>query len=192
MANHDLTYFQSIPWCASLLNDPRHVIISTNSREPKESTEDALFGETLKTDRTISACLSLYKKPATPNTRIEEVMTLLSLESGVNGYPHVCHGGIVATMLDEVMGILLAVNKDLEEDVARTTGGSAERMATVTAQLVVKYLKAIATPQNVCVKVWFSEIKGRKLWMQGTIEDETGTVLAGGEALFVQIRRERL
>ncbi len=58
------------------------------------------------------------------------------------------------------MRILPAVNNNREEDVARTTERSAERMATVTAELVVKYLTAVATPQNVCVEVWFSEIKG--------------------------------
>lgn len=31
----------------------------------------------------------------------------------LNGYPHLCHGGIVATIMDEVMGTLLAVNKSL-------------------------------------------------------------------------------
>jgi hypothetical protein len=102
MAVYDLTFFQSVPWCASLINDPKYVTIPTNSRVSKESTEDALFGDILKSDKTISACLSLYKKPATSTASIEEVTTLLSLETGLNGYPKICHGGIVATILDEL------------------------------------------------------------------------------------------
>lgn len=196
MADNDLTFFQSIPWCASILDDSRRVIIPTNSRFPKESTEDAFFGDTLNTDRTVSACVSLYKTPVSPNAQIEEVTTLLSLGPGVNGYPHVCHGGMIATILDEVMGILLSVNKDREENSTRTTTGRSpspsERMATVTAELLVKYLKPVATPQTVCVKVWVSKYEGRKLWVQGTIEDEKCTVLARGEGLFVKTGREKL
>ncbi|KFZ17187.1 hypothetical protein V502_04694 [Pseudogymnoascus sp. VKM F-4520 (FW-2644)] len=189
MADDDLTFFQSIPWCASLINDPGFVTIPTISRVSKESTEDALFGDILKTDKTISACLSLYKKPATSTASIEEVTTLLSLESGLNGYARICHGGIVATILDEVMGILLSVNKDREAEVARATGGQVEQMAEVTAELTVKYLKPVETPRNVRVKVWISRREGRKFWMQGTIEDKSSTVLARGEAIFVRTRR---
>jgi acyl-coenzyme A thioesterase PaaI-like protein len=192
MGDDDLTFFQSSPWCASLINDPSYVTIPTSSRESKESTEDALFGDILKTDKTISACLSLYKKPAASTASIEEVTTLLSLESGLNGYRHVCHGGIVATILDEVMGILLSVNKDREAEIARATGKSVEEMAEVTAELTVKYLKPVSTPQTVRVKVSFSRTEGRKFWMEGTIEDKSGTVLARGEALFIRIRKSVL
>lgn len=196
MADNDLTFFRSIPWCASILDDSQRAIIPTNSRFPKDSTEDSFFGDTLNSDRTVSACVSLYKTPLSPNAQIEEVITLLSLGAGVNGYPHVCHGGMIATILDEVMGILLSVNKDREEDSARTILGRSpsarQRMATVTAELLVKYLMPVATPQTVCVRVWFSKCEGRKLWVQGTIEDDRSTVLARGEGLFVKTERGKL
>ena len=35
------------------------------------------------------------------------VMTLLDLGNGMNGHPNVCHGGFVATMLDEILGVLV-------------------------------------------------------------------------------------
>lgn len=192
MADYDLTLFQSIPWCASIINDPGYVTTPTNSRISKESTEDALFGDILKTDKTISACLSLYKKPADSTASIEEVTTFLALEPGLNGYLHICHGGIVATILDEVMGVLLSVNKDRETEVARSTGKPVERMAKVTAELTVKYLKPVATPQNVRVKAWFSKTEGRKFWIQGTVEDETSAILARGEAIFIRMRKGML
>lgn len=199
MADTDLAFFRSIPWCAAILDDSQRVIIPTSSRFPKENTEDAFFGETLKTDRTISACVSLYKAPSNPDAQIQEVTTLLSLGPGVNGYPHVAHGGMIATILDEVMGILLSAKKDQEEHLTRsgrtTVAGSSpsgERMATVTAELVVKYLKTLATPQTVCVKAWVAKSEGRKLWLEAVIEDQKSTVLATGKALFVTIRKEKL
>lgn len=103
---------------------------------------------------------------------------------------------MIAMILDEVMGILLSVNKDREEDYARTTTGRSpspsERLTTVTAELLVKYQKPVTTPQTMCVRVWFSKCEGRKLWVQGTIEDEKCTVLARGEGLFIKTGREKL
>lgn len=189
MTGHDLTFFQSIPWCASLIKDPAYVAIPTSSRVSKKNTEDALFGDILKTNKTISACLSLYKKPAASTAPIEEVTTLLSLEPGLNGYANTCHGGIIATILDEFMGLLIAVNKDREAKAARVTRKPVEKIEELTAELTVKYLKPVTTPQTVRVKVWFSRAEGRKFWMQGTIEDKSGGVLARGEAFFVRIRK---
>ncbi|OBT69811.1 hypothetical protein VE03_00968 [Pseudogymnoascus sp. 23342-1-I1] len=189
MAGDDLAFFQSIPWCASVINDPNYVTFPTTSRVPKENTEDALFGDTINTDKTISACLSLYKKPATSTALIEEATTLLSLEPGLNGYRHICHGGIVASILDEFMGLLIAVNKDRQAEVAKATGKPVETMAELTAELTVKYLKPVSTPQTVRVKVWFSRAEGRKFWMEGTIEDKSSTVLARCEALFIRVRK---
>lgn len=187
MADDDLAFFQSIPWCASIINDPNYVTFPTTSRVSKENTEDALLGDILNTNNTISACLSRYKKPATPTASIEEATTLLSLEPGLNGYRHICHGGIVATILDEAMGILISLNKEREAEVARASGKPVETMAELTAELTTKYLKPVSTPQTVRVKVWFSRVEGRKFWMQGTIEDKSGMALARGEALFIRV-----
>ena len=84
------------------------------------------------------------------------------------------------------------MNKDREAEIVRATGKSVEEMAEVTAELTVKYLKPVSTPQTVRVKVWFSRTEGRKFWMEGTIEDKSSTVLARGEALFVRIRKSVL
>ncbi|WEW60264.1 hypothetical protein PRK78_005749 [Emydomyces testavorans] len=179
-----------MPWCSALLSDPRYAITSTESRTPKATTEDALFAETLNTAKTISACLSFYKKPANPREPIAEVRTLLSIESGLNGYPHVCHGGIIATVLDEGMGLLLSLNKDREEEAARASGRSVQRPATVTAELTVRYLKPVVTPQTICVIVELARVQGRKIWLQGTIKDYLGTAMVKAEGVFVQTGRE--
>ncbi|KAI9747156.1 MAG: hypothetical protein M1815_004557 [Lichina confinis] len=139
MTDVEVKYFETIPWCAKLLNDPDFVFFPTPSRRRKESTEDALFGETLKTDATIRACVSLYRRPErSGGAQIEEVRTLFALGDGVNGYPHSCHGGIVATIVDEVMGLLISVNRDMEDLTAT--------VVTLTASLNVVYLKPVETP----------------------------------------------
>ena len=192
MAASDAAYFEAIPWCSSLLSNPQYNVTSTSSREPKSSTEDALFAETFNTPSTISACLSLYKTPTTSEERIAEVRTLLALDSGLNGYPNVCHGGVTATILDEVIGLLLLLNKDRDEAAAKATGKLAEFPAAVTAELTVRYLKPVMTPQVVCVVGRLVKVEGRKIWMRGSIEDHAGIELVRAECLYVQIGRHML
>jgi acyl-coenzyme A thioesterase PaaI-like protein len=173
----DQAYFQAIPWCAELLRNPEFIITATDSRQYKESTEDALFGKTLKTDDTIRACLTFYKRPASgAPARIEEANTLLSLDYGVNGWPHVAHGGMVATIMDEAMGTLTTLNRPL----GFISG------PIVTASLNITYLKPVATPQIVLVSVRLREVQGRKYFIDSMVRDGTGTVLAKAEAVWVR------
>ncbi|MCJ1433431.1 hypothetical protein MMC27_002791 [Xylographa pallens] len=177
MADPDTEYLQSIPWCAKLLADPNFVVIPTSTRKFKKSTEDALFTETLKTDDTIRAWVALFRPPVGGATKIEEVHTIVSLGYRLNGYPHICHGGIVATIMDEVMSTLLSVNKSRNG----VSGGA------VTASLNVSFLKPVWTPQVVLVTATFGEAKGRKLYLESTVRDNSGIVLAKAEALFMRI-----
>ncbi|KAH8597833.1 HotDog domain-containing protein [Bisporella sp. PMI_857] len=182
----DEAYFRSIPWCAKLLSDPAITITPTGSRQYKKTTEDAFFAKTLQTKDTISACLSFHKRPASPTERIDEIHTLLSLEYGVNGYPHVAHGGFVAVLIDEIMGVLLSINR--------------KRMASsglddlVTANLNVDFLKQVSTPQDVLVSVSIKETSGRKQFISATVKDQDEVVLAKAKALWVAVHipREKL
>jgi acyl-coenzyme A thioesterase PaaI-like protein len=187
MAEPDLAHFKSIPWCNALLTSPQHVLAATGSRTPKPSTEDELFAATLRSPRTIPACISFYTRPTGPDARIEEVTSLLTLEAGLNGYAGVCHGGIIATLLDEVMGLLLTLQQHSARGDADIIGKS-----TLTAELVVRYLKPVLVPQTVCIVCNEEKIDGRKVWLVGTIKDHSGTELAKGRGLFIRTARPLL
>jgi acyl-coenzyme A thioesterase PaaI-like protein len=191
MSNKDLAYFKAIPWCLNIINNPAYLIIETASREPKPSTEDKLIGATLKTNNTIAACLSMYKKPQPSDSRIEELCSLLALESGLNGHANIVHGGIIATILDEMMGVLQSVNNDWGQDIAVSEGRKQERLSEFTAQLKVKYVKPVRTPGVVCVQTRFDKHEGRKVWLKGEIKDDKGNVLATAESLFIQVEGHR-
>jgi acyl-coenzyme A thioesterase PaaI-like protein len=177
----DLAHFQNIPWCAQLLSSSNIVITPTNSREYKASTEDALFAETFKTDDTIRACLSFYSRPAPGIPRIEEIHTLLALGYRLNGYPARAHGGVIATLIDEEMGMLLSVNKKL--------GFLGTQGDTVTAYLNVTYLKPVETPGTVLVSARFREVTGRKYFLEAMIKAGSGEVLAKAEALWIGLEK---
>ncbi|KIW47969.1 uncharacterized protein PV06_00615 [Exophiala oligosperma] len=181
LAEADL--FRSIPWCQKILRDPDYELEPTSSRIHKGSTrEDALLAETLRTSDTIRGWTSLYRRPTKSRPLKDEVRTLLSLEPGLNGYPRVCHGGIVATILDEVLSILVAV-------CARSEGRHGDN---VTAYLNVTYVKPVPTPSVVLVKGKVDRVERRKHFATGEVVNEQGVVLAKVDGLFVSIEREKL
>ena len=169
----DLTEFEAIPWCAELLQGPGIVV---NLREYNPSAEDGFFAKTLRTHDTIRAFLSLYKQED-KSKQIDEVYALLSLGDGVSGYPHRAHGGFVAAIIDEVMGILTSVNK------ARKSMPDGD---IVTASLNIKYQESVATPQTVLVSARFRKVENRKYFIDGIVKDQFGTILATAEALWIQ------
>jgi uncharacterized protein (TIGR00369 family) len=182
MQEPDHAHFQSIPWCAQLLQDPEFVITPTFSRQPKDSTEDSLFAETFRTNSTIKACLSLYKASPQGTTWISEVRTLMTLGTGMNGGAHLLHGGVIATLMDDVIGILLTVNED--QDALPLSS------KTVTAGLNVSYLKPVKTPGTVVVVARCREVKGRKYYTEAEVRDGEGAVLAKADSLWIGTKRE--
>lgn len=175
-------HFASIPWCAAFLADPTWRLKTMESRIPKPNTEDTLFGSTLNGADNISAVLVIYRlPPENPPKAIHEVRGFFTIGNGLNGNPNMLHGGIIATLLDEILGLVIAANKRL--DPSRPPTG------TVTAYLNTQYLKPLHTPATVQVVGRLRSIEGRKWFIDGTIEDGEGTVFARADSLFVQ-RRE--
>ena len=189
-APDDHDFFRSIPWCAKLLAEPDVVVVATSVRERKASTEDEVAAVTLKTNDTIPAWLTFYKKPLHPaegsaptdGAPVDEVFNLLHLGPGVNGYAHHASGGIVGVLFDECMAILGRLN---------SAGGKFTAAGVcVTANLHIRYLKTIPTPGVYLVMARLAEVKGRKFYLQGEIRDREGVVLASAESLWVEVKAE--
>jgi uncharacterized protein (TIGR00369 family) len=85
------------------------------------------------------------------------------------------HGGIIATLLDEVMG---KVNRF-------------RNVHAVTAELKVEYLKPVPVDEDLVIEGWEVEKKGRNLFHLGEIRDASGVLLARGSGRFVEIDPER-
>jgi uncharacterized protein (TIGR00369 family) len=87
------------------------------------------------------------------------------------GPPGHCHGGIIATILDEAMG---KVNK-------------LRHVVALTSQITVDYLKPV--PLNTPLRVESREVKvkGREHVNMAEILNQKGEVLARGRGLFIAI-----
>lgn len=182
-----IPYFKTVPWCAALINDPKYTRTSTVSRIPKQTKEDSFFAETLQTQDTIKRCSTINSIPDDSlDPPIQEVLTLFELGSGLNGFPNIAHGGFVATMLDEIMGILLSVNQEYKND---KSGGN-EVITHMTAYLNTKYLAPVPTPGIVLATANVVKQEGRKMWIKGTLKDSEGRELTVAECLFVQAKKD--
>lgn len=85
------------------------------------------------------------------------------------------HGGIIATLLDEVM----------------SKANRFRQARAVTAELSVEYLRPVRTGVDLIVEGWETDAKGRNLFLQGEIRDAEGIVLARGKGRFVDLDAPR-
>ncbi|KAH9943962.1 Thioesterase/thiol ester dehydrase-isomerase [Amylocystis lapponica] len=96
----------------------------------------------------------------------------------VCGHEGIVHGGLLATMLDEMLGRLALLN--LPEKIG------------VTASLSLRYRAPTRADQFLVVKTYVKDVEGRKARVFGVIEDLSGTVLVEADALFIQPRYAKL
>ncbi|KAK1089003.1 hypothetical protein LTR48_001020 [Friedmanniomyces endolithicus] len=167
--------FLRIPWAAALLNRPNVICRVPGSRQPKQSLEDSLFAEILKTSRTINSCIAFYAKPSDSDGNITEVSTLITIGDGMNGHPNILHGGIVASIIDEAMGILQSFNHE-RDHMTKVGKGLAQgesppqAFGSFTATLNIKYLKPVHTPDSLLVTARYTRREGRKEWIHAEVK----------------------
>ncbi|KAL6706613.1 hypothetical protein ACN47E_005369 [Coniothyrium glycines] len=181
----------AVPWAAALINDPQWTPTGTSSRKPKASHEDSFFAETLATDRTMRAVLTLRPKEAKNDDLVYwEVKTLVEVGDGINGYPRIAHGGFVATLLDEVCGILIVLNVEAKAKRMRELGQAkdAAAMNYFTAYLNITYRRPVPTPGVLLCTARIERREGRKVFVYSTVEDGKGTVYTTGEGMFLATR----
>jgi acyl-coenzyme A thioesterase PaaI-like protein len=178
----DLEHFQSIPWCAALLSAPGFKHTETFSRTVKAHNEDTLFGQTLKSDNTISHAHSVYLASATKTPApILEVRTLVTLSTGMNGGPNALHGGMITTLMDDAMGTLLKLNRDAEVRGRAAFG--------VTAKINVRFRKLMLTPGTYCVGARVSKVDGKKVRLEGWVRDQDNDICVTSESLWILVKR---
>jgi uncharacterized protein (TIGR00369 family) len=93
------------------------------------------------------------------------------LDERYTGPPGHCHGGIVATILDEAMG---KVNR-------------IRQVIALTSQMTVDYLRPVPLKQALRVESREVSVRGRRHINMGEILNQKGEVLARGRAVFIAI-----
>ena len=98
------------------------------------------------------------------------------LSKRYTGPPGHCHGGIIATILDEAMG---KVNK-------------LRHVIALTKEIKVEYRKPVPLYKPLRVESREVRVRGRKHINEAEILNEKGEILARSEGLFIAVDPERL
>ncbi len=94
------------------------------------------------------------------------------------GLDTVVHGGIQATILDEVMGV--AAQLSLPTD--------ASDLACVTAEMNLRYRAPVPMDGEVIARARIDRIDGRDMYVVGGIVDDEGEMLTEAESRWRQLR----
>ena len=147
-----------------------------------EATATAVVGATRSTfefsPHNCFACGTLNTHGMQLDLHIEpgRCWTELSLEPRFEGWEGIAHGGIVCTVLDEVMAWSL---------VGADNWG-------VTAKLSVAFRRPIRVGQPIRAEGWVTKERRRLVATAGTVVDAAdGTVLATADALYMAATDER-
>jgi len=106
------------------------------------------------------------------NPERSEVQVAFHLGEGICGHRGMVHGGLTATMIDEVSGAA-----------AFSCVGPC-----FTANLNIDYIKPLLTPAWVLVRAHVERHEGRKVFIHASVENGLGDIYAKGVALFIKPR----
>lgn len=98
----------------------------------------------------------------------------VELDERYQGAPGYVHGGIIATLLDEAMSKL-----------NRPMG-----LLAMTRHMAVNYLRPVPIHAKLTVRGRHQRREGRKLFHEAELLDESGTVLARCEGLWIVVNPE--
>ena len=95
--------------------------------------------------------------------------TSLEVPAWFSGWKSMTHGGLLATLLDEIM--------------AHACVGMSQR--AVTAEISVRFQKAVETGSRISARGRVEEARGRVLSTKGWLYDAEGAVVAEATARFI-------
>ena len=167
-----IDHFKAIPWCSAHFSDPAFHIVNISRTITKPGHADSLICATWNTAETIPEVLSLFRPPDTTTGLRGELRKFHTFGTGLNGHANLLHGGVIATMLDTVMGNCV----NLE---------ALEGTPYFTVALNITYKKTITAPGTILGRSWIIKKDGRKMWVHGVLESSGGQVCASAEGMWL-------
>ena len=96
------------------------------------------------------------------------IHTRMRFATHFQGWQGITHGGLISTLLDEVMAKAV----------------QARGLYGVTAEMTVRFRKPVPTEKEVVVSGRVTEQRGRLVFTEGEIADTEGNILASAQARF--------
>ncbi|KAH8808164.1 thioesterase family protein-like protein [Xylogone sp. PMI_703] len=171
-------FFTTIPWCRRYYDDPAFKPFRNSARDKEHAKPryHTFVNQTMARPDAIPHWQAFHRAPQPGSgNRFGEIFNLISLGGGLNGHIDKVHGGVLSFIFDDVIGTC-------------AWNARSKNKVIFTLYLKVEYKKAVPTPSVVLCRSWLDNEKteGKKIFGYASIEDGEGTVMATGEALFIQ------
>ncbi|PMD60874.1 uncharacterized protein K444DRAFT_642776 [Hyaloscypha bicolor E] len=167
MIEHLQKQAEKLPIVQSLSTDPKWTSYEAYSSVPDTELSRRLTTGPLGGARAIGGFQRIFW-----NKESGEIVTVIWFGGAIAGWPGVTHGGVTATIMDEILG------RCAIKQFPAQTG--------VTANLELNYLKPVVTNSFYVVRAipekGFTERKG---WVSGRLETVDGRVCVEAKGLFV-------
>jgi acyl-coenzyme A thioesterase PaaI-like protein len=202
----EIAHFSSIPSLRQWFTNPVYSPIGTATRIARADGENDFFAITLQTPNTIPHWLLLVHNervaslpfgpngaaastklpvPSDASAESPDMLLLLSLGRGTNGFKAVAHGGLLSALFDEALSYSAEFARQ-----ARTTC----RNGLFTANLTLDFKRPVITATDgvgdgvVVVKCWTTRVEGRKYWLEAVIENVQGKACVAAKGLWIEAR----
>lgn len=191
-------FFSSVPEAKAYMDKCKDLIpVPFYSRLPKKDGADTFFGETIKSKETLPHALLLLRSDiasmqydfgnvSTAGWRPDTVC-LFQIGPKLNGYRDTTHGGLLASLLDEVVGF----NVDGLCSCVESQSDNKHRTRLYTGYLNTSYKKPVS-PGFYAVESRLTKREGRKWFLKGRIVGADGAVYTEAEVLYIQSRDSAL
>ena len=97
-----------------------------------------------------------------------EARTRMRFPTIYQGWQDVTHGGLVSTLMDEVM--------------VKAAGGRG--IECVTSELKVRFRRPVPTEKDLEVRGWVTDVRRRLVYTEAEVKDASGQVLATATAVL--------
>ncbi|KAL3488674.1 HotDog domain-containing protein [Aspergillus germanicus] len=193
----DLAFFATKP-CARPYLDSSSAYrpVPFIARYEKHDTSDRFFSKTTNTASTIKHLLAVTRKEEdwaqrardaltteetewrNPQTHGDEpdMVVFLDLDSDINGFRDTAHGGVLAAILDEVIGTAIIGYQ-------QSAMGGESRL--YTAYLNLTYRAPVETPGTVLIKTWLVRREGREWFTAAQLLGEDGGIRTEASGMWV-------
>lgn len=173
----------SAEWCQTLLGSGDVEILQQSLTAPIQDgspSHNSMFARTLNGPHAIRAQVLFRRRPSPEPSAIQgaaEYCYLLSLGHGLDGLMGRAHGGLHALVLDNTTGVAASY--------------STQTQAPATVSLYIDFKAPISTPCVIVSRAWVTELKGRKIWLSGRIEDGMGGIFSTCKAFYIGPRTDQ-
>lgn len=203
----DIHFFSSPshPLAAAYLSNPRFQPVPFVSRHqaPGSGTFNNFFAKVINTEDTVPHLLALARvsppsitnstgtnsnTTSSTNTQRQnketeesedDFIVLAHLAPSLCGFQDTVHGGVLAALIDEAVGLCAESRELVSNDTVRL----------YTAGLEIRYRAPVAAPSVVVIKTRVVRREGeRKWWLEARMVDQAGIVLVEGRSLYISSR----